>query len=311
VVIRASWGREVGPGPDDPAGWVVLVHGGAGRTENDDERVLGCLRAAETGAEVVGGGGSALDAVQAAVRVLEDDPLFNAGTGACLTEDGVIELDAAIMEGSALRAGGVCVLPPFRNPIDIARAVLNEGRHVLYAGEGAASFALRSGFTPSTVEAMTTDRARRKWEDLRRGALAPSSVPTGTVGAVARDARGVIAAATSTGGILGKARGRVGDTPIIGAGTFADNSAGGASATGQGEGILRTCLAKTAVDEMRRGLAPEAAARYAVDLLSVRVGATGGIILVDARGRIGFARTTPSMAWGAAWHGGGPPAGGT
>jgi beta-aspartyl-peptidase (threonine type) len=167
------------------------------------------------------------------------------------------------------------------------------------------------GFEPSTLEAMTTDRSRRKWEEFRKGTVGSSAVPTGTVGAVARDARGNLAAATSTGGILGKKSGRVGDSPIVGAGTFADDEAGAASATGQGEGILRTCLAKMAADEMRRGLDPETAARRAIDLLSHRVGATGGIILVDTLGRIGLARSTPSMAWGAFWIGAGAPVGDT
>ena len=307
MAVKASWSRPVGSPPELGAGWAVLVHGGAGRSESDSDRIEGCRRAAAAAAVLLSGGASSLDAVQTAVRALEDDPLFNAGTGACLTEEGLIELDAAIMDGSSLRVGAVCAMPPFRNPIDVARAVLLEGRHVLYAAEGAAAFARRAGFEPSTLEAMTTERARRKWEDFRKAALAPGSVPMGTVGAVARDARGNLAAATSTGGMLGKKSGRVGDSPIAGAGTFADDEAGGASATGQGEGILRTCLAKTAVDEMRGGLDPETAARRVIEHLSHRVGATGGIILVDWKGRIGLARSTPSMAWGAAWQGGGAP----
>src|SRR5262249_41109369 len=147
-------------------------------------------------------------------------------------------------------------------------------------------------------------RARRKWEEFRKGSLPPGSLPTGTVGAVARDIRGNLAAATSTGGMLGKKSGRVGDSPILGAGTFADDEAGAASATGHGEGILRTCLGKMGVDEMRRGVDPESAARRAIEHLSNRVGSTGGIILADPLGRIGLARSTPSMAWGAAWEGG-------
>jgi len=311
MVVTASWGE----GPvfsESSAAWVILVHGGAGRADNDAGRVEGCKRAAAVAGAILGGdGGSALDAVQAAVRVLEDDPLFNAGTGACLTEDGLVELDAAIMEGSGLRAGGVCALPPFKNPIDIARAVLVDGRHVLYAGEGAAAFARAAGFQPSTSELMTTESARRKWQELRNGAQGPDVVPTGTVGAVARDAHGSCAAATSTGGVLGKKRGRVGDTPVIGAGTFADDEAGAASATGQGEGILRVCLGKTAVDAMRTGLDPQQAARQAIDLLSGRLRSTGGLILVDRKGRIGWARSTFSMAWAAHWQNSAAPIGGT
>ena len=307
MVVTASWSGGAVALPD----WVVLVHGGAGRSDNDAGRLEGCKRAAALAGALLAGGSSALDAVQAAVRLLEDDPLFNAGTGACLTEDGLIELDAGIMEGSSLRAGGVCALPPFKNPIDIARAVLADGRHVLYAGEGAADFARAAGFEPSSSELMTTASARRKWQQLRQGAIDPDAVPTGTVGAVARDAHGVCAAATSTGGILGKKRGRVGDTPIVGAGTFADDEAGAASATGQGEGILRACLAKTAVDAMRAGCDPEQAARQSIDLLSGRLRSTGGIILVDRTGRIGWARSTLSMAWAAHWQKSAAPEGGT
>ena len=311
MVVTASWG-SAGPGISDASGgWVILVHGGAGRSDNDPGRLDGCKRAAAVGSALLGSGGSALDAVQAAVRVLEDDPLFNAGTGACLTEDGLIELDAAVMEGSSLRAGGVCALPPFKNPIDIARAVLEEGRHVLYAGEGAAEFARAAGFQQTTAALMTTENARRKWEQLRKGRLEPDAVPTGTVGAVARDAHGVCAAATSTGGILGKKRGRVGDTPVVGAGTFADDEAGAASATGHGEGILRACLGKSAIDAMRAGLDPEQAARQSIDRLSGRLASTGGIILVDRRGRIGWARSTFSMAWAAHWQNGAELVGGT
>jgi beta-aspartyl-peptidase (threonine type) len=310
VGVTASWGGADAATAGSPA-WVILVHGGAGRSDNDAGRLEGCKRAAATAGVLLGGGASALDAVQAAVRVLEDDPLFNAGTGACLTEDGLIELDAAIMEGSSLQAGGVCALPPFKNPIDIARAVLTDGRHVLYAGEGAAAFARSAGFQPSTSELMTTESARRNWQQLRKGAIDPESVPTGTVGAVARDAHGVCAAATSTGGILGKKRGRVGDTPVIGAGTFADDEAGAASATGQGEGILRACLGKTAVDAMRTGLDPERAARQSIALLAGRLRSAGGIILVDRTGRIGWARSTLCMAWAAHWQNSAAPIGGT
>jgi len=311
MVVTASWG---GAGPaftESSPGWVILVHGGAGRSDSDAGRLEGCKRAAATAGALLSGGAGALEAVQAAVRVLEDDPLFNAGTGACLTEDGLIELDAAIMEGSSLLAGGVCALPPFKNPIDIARAVPVEGRHVLYAGEGAAAFARAAGFQPSTSELMTTESARRKWQQLRKGGIDPDAVPTGTVGAVVRDAHGLCAAATSTGGILGKKRGRVGDTPVIGAGTFADNEAGAASATGQGEGILRACLGKTAVDAMRTGLDPERAARQSIEFLSGRLRSAGGIILVDRTGRIGWARSTLSMAWAAHWQTSAAPIGGT
>ncbi len=206
--VTGSWGGEGGR-------WAVLVHGGAGarrRAARRSAQIAGARAAAIAAAEVLQAGGSALDAVERAVVMLEDDPNFNAGTGACLNEEGLIELDAAIMEGAALRGGGVCALPPFLNPIAVARAVLDEGRHVLYAGEGAARFARERGFTPSTSEAMTTPDARARWQAnlVKRGA--PAAGPQGTVGAVARDWKGRLAAATSTGGVANKRTGRVGDS---------------------------------------------------------------------------------------------------
>jgi beta-aspartyl-peptidase (threonine type) len=288
-----SWGAPGGH-------WALLVHGGAGSAPGraDGPALAGARAAAEAGAAVLRSGGSALDAVQRAVTLLEDDPVFNAGTGACLTEEGLIELDAALMEGGSLRAGGVCALPPFANPIAVARAALDDGRHVLYAGEGAARFARERGFVPSTSEAMTTPEARARWAARREGRVAGGS--QGTVGAVARDARGHVASATSTGGILGKRPGRVGDSPLLGAGTYADDDAGAASATGQGEAILRVGLARCAVDSMRARVHPQDAARAAVRVMESRVAGTGGLILVDRDGRLGWARNTASMTWAAA-----------
>jgi beta-aspartyl-peptidase (threonine type) len=293
----ASWGHEGGA-------WALLVHGGAGDIALDQSSryQAGCVAAVEAGAAVLRAGGSALDAVEKAVAALEDNPLFNAGTGACLNEDGLVELDASIMEGTTLRSGGVCALPPFAHPVSIARAVLEEGRHVLYAGEGAARFAQARGFVPTTSEALTTDAARARW----RAARGPRAIggtdgggSPGTVGAVARDAHGVLAAATSTGGRLLKALGRVGDSPVPGAGNYADDQAGAVSATGNGEAILRVCLSKTAADLLRAGLHPDDAARAALRLMADRTGGTGGIILIDRLGRLGWARTTAAMTWAA------------
>lgn len=288
-----AWAAEGGA-------WALLVHGGAGNTLGTDApgHVAGVTRAAAAGAEVLREGGSALDAVGRAVVLLEDDPVFNAGTGACLDEDGLITLDASIMEGASLRAGAVCALPPFRNPIAIARAVLEDGRHVMYAGEGAARFAVARGFEATTSEAMTTAAARAQWESARRAA-APSGVQ-GTVGAVAIDVRGHVAAATSTGGTAGKRAGRVGDSPVLGAGTYADDEAGAASATGGGEGILRVGLTRGVVEALRRGAPPEQASREGIARLRSRVAGNGGLIVVDRAGRLAWARGTPSMAWAAA-----------
>jgi L-asparaginase / beta-aspartyl-peptidase len=296
-----SWGADGG-------GWAVLVHGGAGAlaAERLGRLVAGCREAAMAGAEVLRAGGSALDAVERAVLLLEDDPCFNAGTGACLNAEGLIELDAAIMEGSRLRAGGVCALPPFLHPIAIARAVLDDGRHVLYAGEGAVRFALERGFTRAASEAMTTPWAREQWAIVRarksgeENANAAQGDGAGTVGAVARDALGTVAAATSTGGQMNKRGGRVGDSPILGAGTYADDDAGACSATGNGEAVLRVCLAKSAIELMRAHAHPEEAARAVIRTMGTRVGGTGGVILIDRFGRLGLARNTATMTWAAA-----------
>jgi beta-aspartyl-peptidase (threonine type) len=228
---------------------------------------------------------------------MEDDPCFNAGTGASLNADGLIELDAALMEGRHLRAGAVCALPPFLHPIAIARKVLEEGRHVLYAADGAAQFALEHGFSRATLEAMTTQAARERWEARPAGM---SSVEPGTVGAVARDMTGSVAAATSTGGLANKHPGRVGDSPLLGAGTYADDDGGAGSATGLGEAIMRVLLAKTATDAMRARIHPEDAARAVIGIMSGRVGGAGGIILADRAGRLGLARSSATMTWAAA-----------
>jgi len=298
--VTASWGAHGG-------GWSVLVHGGAGdvAAERVARHVDGCRAAAQAAVDVLRGGGAAVDAVERAVVVLEDDPSFNAGTGACLNAEGLIELDASIMEGSGLRAGGVCALPPFLHPIAIARAVLEDGLHVLYAGEGAAQFALTHGFAPSSSEAMTTEAARARWLAVRAkvgeiGQPDHDGWAGGTVGVVARDARGVVAAATSTGGRVNKRAGRVGDSPILGAGNYADDDGGACSATGDGEAVLRLCLAKAAIDLMRARVHPEEAARAVIRQLAARLGGTGGVILVDRTGRLGFARNTRTMTWAAA-----------
>jgi beta-aspartyl-peptidase (threonine type) len=202
------------------------------------------------------------------------------------------------MEGSGLRAGAVCALPPFRNPIAIARAALEDGRHVLYAAEGAARFAIERGFRPVEDDSMTTERARAQWEVARtRGATQSSG---GTVGAVARDLHGTVAAATSTGGLVYKRPGRVGDTPLLGAGTYADDDTGACSATGHGEAAMRMALAKTATDALGGRLHPEDVARAVIRTLGTRLLALGGFILVDRTGRLGLARNTSTMTWAAA-----------
>jgi beta-aspartyl-peptidase (threonine type) len=295
--ITASWGHG-------PCEWSIVVHGGAGdvAAERLPVHIAGCERAAAAGAAVLAAGGSALDAVQRAVEALEDDPHFNAGTGACLNADAAIELDAAVMDGRDLRAGAVCALRPFKNPIAIARRVMDASRHVLLASEGAARFAIEQGFVPADPDSMITEAARTRLEAARaRHAL--EGWAGGTVGAVARDASGHVAAATSTGGMVNKLAGRVGDSPIVGAGTYADDTAAACSTTGHGEAMMRVCLAKTAVDGTRTSSA-EAAVRAALALMEARTHEKGGAIVVSRDGSMGLARTTRTMSWAAVTNGG-------
>lgn len=279
----------------------VVVHGGAGHVtpERQALHVDGCRRAAKVGLDVLRGGGTALDAAERAARVLEDDLLFNAGTGACLDEDGRVLHDASIMEGRDLRAGGVCSLAGFANPIAIARAALEDGQHVLYAGEGAARFARTHGFVAVPEASLVTEAAVKALE-LARAGIGPTGWAGSTIGVVAIDVSGMLAAATSTGGMVNKRAGRVGDSPLIGSGTYADDGAGAVSTTGHGEGMIRLCIAHVIADLMREGATPEQATRGAIQRLRIRLGSTGGAIAIDRTGRFGLARSTGTMSWAAA-----------
>lgn len=258
--------------------------------------------AAQAAAALLERGGTVVDAVQLAVEVLEDDPRFNAGTGSALTLTGEVECDAAIMEGSTLRAGAVCALKSFLHPVAVARAALEDGRHVLYAGSGAEGFARSVGIEPVHPGRLVTVAAR---ERLARSIAAQeaSAWTGGTVGAVARDRQGRVAAATSTGGTSGKRPGRVGDSPVLGAGTYADDRRGAVSATGHGEGILRVGLGLSVLGELAAGNDPEQAAKDALAAMEERVGARGGVILVTADGRLAWARSTAAMSWAAVCEG--------
>lgn len=269
----------------------LIVHGGAGGgpPELAPGQREGCLRAAAAGWQILEAGGGALDAVTAAVASLEEDPRFNAGVGSCLTEDGRVEMDASIMSGSDLAAGAVGAVTRVVHPVRLARAIMEQNRHVLVVGPGAEALARARGLPLAEPEYFVTPRQYARWMER-------SGSPAGTVGAVAVDTAGQLAAATSTGGLLGKLAGRVGDSAIIGAGTYADDEAGAASATGHGESILRMVLAKRAVDLLRGGLHPAVAARQAIDAISQRLGADAGLILVDRFGRIGHARNTQRMS---------------
>jgi beta-aspartyl-peptidase (threonine type) len=281
----------------------IIVHGGAGSRGVDDPassgaddaaRLAGVRRACEAGFEVLRAGGSALDAVVAAVRILEDDETFNAGTGATLTATGEVELDASVMDGATLRCGAVAAVKDVQNPVLLARAVMERTEHVLLAGAGASALAREVGIPPYENALLVTPRQRARFEAARP--RSPGAPGHGTVGAAARDARGHLAAATSTGGTALKRPGRVGDTPLVGCGTYADDLLAAVSCTGHGERIIQLTLARHAADLVGAGLAPDAAARRAVELLGSRVGGEGGLIVVGPEGEPAFALNTPAMA---------------
>ena len=272
----------------------VAVHGGAGdRPAAQAADLTGVRLAAEAAWEILAGGGSALDAVEAAVRLLEDDPTYNAGTGACLNAEGEVELDASIMDGATLACGAVAVVRDVKNPVTLARRVMERSRHVLLAGAGASAFARQVGIPPYPGALLVTDAQRTRWEARRAGAPAAAE-PKGTVGAVARDAQGHLAAATSTGGIAMKLPGRVGDSAVIGAGTYADDTLGAVSCTGEGERMIQLALARQAA-ELASRVAPRDAARAAIHLLGERVNGRGGLILLGRSGDPSFALNTATM----------------
>ncbi len=281
----------------------IVVHGGAGDLDPalSDQARAGCERAVRVGLAVMAGGGGAVEAVWAAVRVLEDDPTFNAGTGSALTRAGTVECDAALMDGESVRIGAVASMVDAPEAISVARAVLEDGEHALLCGEGAWAFARERGFQPAAPGAMVTERARQRLaaERARREGGAPAGQGGGTVGACAVDAGGHVAAATSTGGTTYKRPGRIGDTPLCGCGTYADDAGGAASATGVGEAIIRVTMTRVCVDAMRRGERAAAAGWHAVDELRRVTGGTAGIIAVDRDGRLSAAMSTATMSFAA------------
>jgi beta-aspartyl-peptidase (threonine type) len=349
------------PATHDPT---LLVHGGAwaipaGAAAAHESGVRAAL---EAGYAILSLGGSAIDAVQAAVSVLEDDPTFDAGRGSFLTSDGRVQLDALLMDGGRMKAGGVACVERLRNPIQAARLVLEKSQHVYFVGPGAEQFAASHGMALIDNSELVLDRERERLAHAQARQSAgladetfsgPEFVPGhvlhddkspetaftahgitlepstkmgapgldsqtwgstnppsnnmdshDTVGAVALDARGNLAAATSTGGTLNKTPGRVGDSSLIGCGCYADNLAAAVSLTGWGEPIMKLVLGKWATDRVANGTAPEIAAREAISYLYNRLGGHGGIILLGPDGRFGLAHNTPAMAWGLATPGG-------
>ncbi|MFN8499808.1 MAG: isoaspartyl peptidase/L-asparaginase [Anaerolineae bacterium] len=281
----------------------MIVHGGAWSMSDEDlePHRIGCRAAVLRGWETLKAGGSALDAVEAAIVALEDDPTFDAGTGSFLNAAGQVELDAGIMDGASLAAGAVAAVHRVRNPIVLARRVL-DSEHVLVVGVGATRFAEAAGVPLCSEDDLVVERERARWNAVRADTRSLTDVLFGpkslsTVGAVAMDGTGAIAAGTSTGGSLNKWPGRVGDVPLVGSGFYADNDGGGASSTGWGESIMRVVLAKHAVDLMSAGVAAQAAAQRAIETLARKVGGVGGIILLDRDGRVGHAYNTEHMAY--------------
>ncbi|MGC9159122.1 MAG: isoaspartyl peptidase/L-asparaginase [Terracidiphilus sp.] len=310
---------------------ILLVHGGAWAIPSSEEEAheSGVRAALQTGYAILSRGGSALDAVEATVTVLEDNPTFDAGRGSFLTSDGRVQLDALLMDGGRMKAGGVACVERLRNPIQAARLVLEKSPHVYFVAAGAEHFAHAHGMPLIDNAELVLERERQRLAHAKRREAAglgddtfsgadsplhpilhddksPETAFPGdpnshdTVGAIALDARGNLAAGTSTGGTLNKAPGRVGDSSLIGCGCYADNLSAAVSLTGWGEPIMKLVLGKWATDRVAAGTAPDLAAQQAIAYLYDRLGGHGGIILLSPDGRFGLAHNTPAMAWGIA-----------
>jgi len=289
---------------------VLLVHGGAWAIPDDavDDHLRGVQAAAAQGWELLQRGGSCLDAVEAAVVAMEEDETFDAGRGSFLNMDGRVQLDALMMDGATLRAGGVGCVEHIRNPIRVARKILAESPHVYFVGTGAERFAQEHGIDLCSNEELILEREVLRLREAKKQdylQMPDEFGPTrssDTVGAVALDRDGNIAAATSTGGTLNKAPGRVGDSSLIGCGCYADNRSAAVSTTGWGEPMMKLVLSKWAADRVEDGLAPQEVAQSALYYLKARLNGHGGVIIVDRQGRIGLAHSTPRMAWALCTH---------
>ena len=284
--------------------WSLVIHGGAGSMERgklppeqDETARAGLDRALEAGSTILSAGGSALDAVEAAVQVLEDDPHFNAGRGAVFTYEGRNELDAAVMDGKTRGAGAITGATRTRNPVILARAVMEKSPHVILSREGADTFSVEQGLDQVDPDWFATQERWRQLEELKSKKLGWYDVDLkyGTVGAVAVDAEGHVASATSTGGLTGKRWGRIGDSPVIGAGTYADDRACAVSATGAGEFFIRLGVAHEICARIRfAGETPKQAADHVIGELGA-LGGTGGVIVTGPDGTADWAFNTPGM----------------
>jgi beta-aspartyl-peptidase (threonine type) len=289
---------------EDAKRWALAIHGGAGVIERGDlthdQEVAyraSLLAALDAGSTVLREGRSSLDAVEAAIRVLEDDPLFNAGLGAVFTADGRNELDASIMDGASRKAGAVAGVTRTRNPISLARAVMEKSRHVMLAREGADQFSVEQGLVQVDPGYFRTERRWQQLLDWRRdnATLLDPTHSRGTVGAVAIDVNGHVAAGTSTGGMTGKRWGRVGDSPVIGAGTYAADGNCAVSATGSGEFFIRVSAARQLCDRIAwRGDDVQKAAEATIADIG-DIGGDGGVIAMDGKGGIAFAMNSSGM----------------
>ena len=299
---------NAGETPANPQ-WTLVIHGGAGTLERDritpeqDREIRAALaRALDAGTAVLAGGGNALDAVEAAVIVLEDDPHFNAGRGAVFTYEGKNELDAAVMDGATRAAGAATGITATKNPVKLARAVMEKSPHVMLSREGADTFSREQGIEQAGPEWFATTERRRQLDEMKAKKVGWYDVDLkyGTVGAVARDANGHVAAATSTGGLTGKRWGRIGDSPIIGAGTYADDRACAVSATGAGEFFIRVGVAHEICSRMRWKGEDVQTAADAVMAEVKALGGSGGVIVVAPDGTGGYSFNTPGMYRGRA-----------
>jgi beta-aspartyl-peptidase (threonine type) len=270
----------------------ILLHAGAGawkRAELLDQAVAACVEAAEAGRSILAAGGSALDAVEAAVRVLEDCPVLDAGRGSYRTTAGNIEMDALIMDGRNLDLGAVAAVEHLRHPISLARCVMQDSPHALLVGSGASAFADAMGLPRCRLEDLLPDGEAVEERPADAANLGD------TVGAVALDAAGHLAAATSTGGMRGQMPGRVGDSPLVGAGGYADDRGAAVSATGQGEALMKVLISKRVNDLCAQGIPVQAACEASIAELAERTGAEGGLIALDAAGRMGLYHNTAAM----------------
>lgn len=272
----------------------VIVHGGAKEVPPEKEAAnrAGCVNACDAAWDVLQRGGCALDAVEAAIRVLEDEPAFNAGVGSELNEDGEVQTDASIMEGKDLQAGSVGFAQRLRHPISGAKTVMEQGL-VFVAGDGADKFCEQHGAEMCQNDELITEEKRQSWEEKRKTPF--SGGANNTVGCVVMDQEGNIAAGASTGGTGNNPRGRIGDSPQLGCGIYADNKVGGCANTGDGEQIARVALAKSALDALAICDTPDEAAQYALDRMVKRVGGEAGLIMIDSGGQVGWTHNNSHM----------------